>query len=240
MALKNTLKPTPVKADEKEMMYMVGGEEIKLTPNIVRDYMVSGSKESVSIQELVMYMRLCKANGLNPWNKEAYLIKYGTEPATMVISQQAYMNRAESNPNFDGYIAGIVVLDEESGEIEYRNGALVVDGEKVVGGWAEVYRKDRTHQVRIEVTFNEYAGRKKDGSLNGQWNKMPATMIRKVAKVQALREAFPKDLGNLYVAEEFGMDETSVAATVEAEVVEREEPKPTPAPQPTYEGDSLL
>jgi hypothetical protein len=30
------------------------------------------------------------------------------------------------------------------------------------------------------------------------WAKIPATMIRKVALVQALREAFPSDLGGCY------------------------------------------
>lgn len=57
------------------------------------------------------------------------------------------------------------------------------------------------------MSFDEYAGRKKDGSLNGQWSKKPATMIRKVALVQALREAFPKTFGGLYSAEEQGMIE---------------------------------
>ncbi len=52
------------------------------------------------------------------------------------------------------------------------------------------------------VGFDEYAG-KKDGSLNSQWAKKPATMIRKVAVVQALREAFPDRFQGLYAQEEF-------------------------------------
>jgi hypothetical protein len=38
------------------------------------------------------------------------------------------------------------------------------------------------------------------------WAKMPATMIRKVALVQSLREAFPSDLGGLYDSCERGVD----------------------------------
>ena len=53
------------------------------------------------------------------------------------------------------------------------------------------------------VGFDEYVGRKKDGSLNSQWAKKPATMIRKVAVVQALREAFPDRFQGLYAHEEF-------------------------------------
>lgn len=58
----------------------------------------------------------------------------------------------------------------------------------------------------MEVPFDEYAGRKKDGSLNRQWSAKPATMIRKVALVQALREAFPQTFGGMYDADEVGMD----------------------------------
>ncbi|MDS2862679.1 recombinase RecT, partial [Streptococcus pneumoniae] len=36
------------------------------------------------------------------------------------------------------------------------------------------------------------------------WNTMPATMIRKVALVNALREAFPEDLGNMYTEDDGG------------------------------------
>ena len=50
-------------------------------------------------------------------------------------------------------------------------------------------------------------GRKKDGSVNSQWSGKSATMIRKVALVQALREAFPARLGGMYASEERGYDE---------------------------------
>lgn len=39
--------------------------------------------------------------------------------------------------------AGIIVYDEETGELAYRVGAFYLNGEKIVGGWAEVYRKDK-------------------------------------------------------------------------------------------------
>ena len=47
---------------------------------------------------------------------------------------------------------------------------------------------------------------KSDGTINGQWSRKPATMIRKVALTQALREAFPEDLGGMYASEEMGVD----------------------------------
>ena len=45
-------------------------------------------------------------------------------------------------------------------------------------------------------------------------------MIRKVALSQALREAFPGDLGALYSGEELGVDANSKIINVETEVKE--------------------
>ena len=111
--------------------------------------------------------------------------------------------------------------------------AKTLDQEKIIGGWAEVFRKDRTHSTRIEVSFNEYAGRKKDGSLNNQWATKPATMIRKVAQVQALREAFPESLSNLYTSEEQGVDEPTGAVIEQPSEVTAE-----PVKQPTVNPDN--
>ena len=204
--------------------FMSSGMEIKLTPQIVKTYLVSGDPQNVTDQEVAMFINLCKYQGLNPWTRECYLIKYGTQPATLVTGKEAFMKRAEKDPNFDGFEAGIIVQSDEG--ISYRPGAVLAPGESVLGGWAEVFRKDRSRGYRIEISFEEYAGRKKDGSLNGQWSSKPATMIRKTALVQALREAFPTNLGGMYAAEERGVEEPEEAPIdplreiVEAEVNE--------------------
>ena len=132
-------------------------------------------------------------------------------------------------------------MNNETGDIEYREGMITVPGETIIGGWAEVFRKDRQHSTRVEVSFEEYAARKKDGTLNAQWSKKPATMIRKVALVQALREAFPTNLGGMYSAEEVGKEEPEDAGlpqapispetgeVMEAEVVEKPKAEQAPA-----------
>lgn len=217
MAVTNTL--TPKKQNDKMMVeFDVNGMQVKLTPAIVKNYMISGNKDAVTDQEIAMFMNLCKFSGLNPWIKEAYCIKYGSEPATMVVGKEAFQKRAESHPAFDGFDAGIIVIDE-SGNITYRQGTMKLPTETLLGGYAEVWRKDRTHSTRIEVSFDEYAGRKKDGTLNGQWSKKPATMIRKVALVQALRETFPNNLGGMYTAEEQSVEEAPLK-DIPAEVID--------------------
>lgn len=210
MAVNNTL--VKKQTTDTAITFTAGNDTVKLSPSIIKKYLVSGDSNTVTDQEIMMFMMMCKGNHLNPWNREAYCIKYGTQPAAMVIGKDAFMKRASANPEYDGMTSGIVVYDTETSQIDYRTGTIVIDDqEKIVGGWAEVFRKDRTHSTRIEVSFNEYAGRKKDGTLNNQWATKPATMIRKVAQVQALREAFPDSLSNLYTSEEQGVDEPTVA-----------------------------
>lgn len=214
MAVKNSLAKlskeelSEVK-QELKAVYTVGNEEIRLTPTIVKEYLVSGNSEDVSVAEVAMFIKLCQYQKLNPWLKEAYCIKYGSSPATVVVGKEAFMKRAEDNVNYDGDESGIIVADKTSGEIHYRTGTLKLRTEDIVGGWAEVWRKDRSHSKRVEVSFDEYVGKTRDGKMNSQWSQKPGTMIRKVALVQALREAFPQSLGGMYTAEEQGFDESS-------------------------------
>lgn len=167
-----------------------------LTPEIVKKYICPSATDS----EIYFFLELCKAQNLNPFLREAYLIKYGTDPATIVTGKETFLKRAETIENYRGFKAGVIVLSDKT--VAYREGSFIVPGEKILGGWAEVYRCDRDAPIRIEVGFDEYAGRKKDGTLNRIWSDKPATMIRKVALVQALRETFPKEFGGMYSPEE--------------------------------------
>lgn len=207
-------------ANATATVFMAGNMQVKLTPDIVRNYLVSGDPKSVTFQELAMFINLCKFQGLNPWLKEAYIIKYGSaNPASLVVGKEAFIKRAERHPQYDGFKAGIIVVSGD--EVQYREGMFALPTEEVVGGWAEVFRKDRSVPYRAEASIAEYAGKKKDGSLNGQWASKPATMIRKVALVQALREAFPEDLGGMFIAEEQGREEAPVVLeNVPEEVME--------------------
>lgn len=203
MAIKNQL--AQAKKNPMEITFKAGEEDVKLSPSIVKNYLVSGDVERVTTQEIVMFMNLCKFQHLNPFLREAYLIKYGSQPATIVTGKAALEKRAARCEAYAGFEAGVVVTDGSS--LEYRPGALVLEGEQLVGGWADVYVKGYERPVRAVVSLEEYIGRKKDGSVNGQWASKPATMIRKVAKIQALREAFPEDFQGMYSAEEMNVSD---------------------------------
>lgn len=190
---------------DKVIAYTAGNNDVKLSPNIVRQYLVSGNG-AVTDQEVTFFIHLCKGQGLNPFLKEAYLIKYGDrQPATMVVSKEAFMRRAEKNEAYDGNEAGVIVLDQQ-GNVLYRRGTFYnKNTEQLLGGWAEVYKKGISHPIYIDVNIDEYMGKKNDGTPNSTWASKPSTMIRKVALVQALREAFPNDLNQMYTEEEMNV-----------------------------------
>lgn len=203
-AVNNSIAKKPQQND-KVVEYMCGEELVKLSPSIIRNYLVNGNG-SVTDQEVGMFLNLCRFQHLNPFLREAYLIKFGNQPATIVTGKEAITKRAMRNPKYSGQQAGIVIFHEDSGEFEHRPGALLMLGEKLVGGWAKVYVKGYEVPIEAVVSYDEYVGLTKEGTVNGQWAKKPATMIRKVALVQALREAFPEDLGGMYASEEVGVE----------------------------------
>lgn len=219
--------------------YVANGEQVKLSPAMVKQYLVSGTAE-VTDQEVVMFMQLAKYQHLNPFLNEAYLVKFQGKPAQIITSKEAFMKRANANPHYKGLEAGIIVARGD--EMKLLNGAVKMPSDKLIGGWATVSRDDRD-DTHIEISMEEFS--------KGQatWRSMPATMIRKSAIVNALREAFPQELGALYteddkdpnqapqqarnVQETATIDDLTSPAPVEPNpVVDHSQQAPQPKPQP--------
>lgn len=209
---------------ELTVVYEADGETITLTPSIVQNYIV-GTDAKITLPEFKFFTSLCKARGLNPFLKEAYCIKYGKNPAQIVVGKDAVLKRAIKNPNYDGMESGVIVQDKDTGEITERKGTFYLrDIENLVGGWAKVFRKDWQHPTYCSVSFDEVAQKKSDGSLNANWSGKGATMVEKVAKVRALRETFVEELGGMYEAEEMGVDLPNETAPQKQEIIQQDEP----------------
>lgn len=189
-------------------------ESTKITPETVRKYICPEATD----QEIAMFLTLCKEQNLNPFLKEVYLVKYGNKPAAQIIAKEVFFKRAAAQKDYRGIKAGTIVKRGE--EIVYTTGSFSLKGDSVLGGWAEVYREGM-EPFRIEVAFDEYAGRKADGQLNAQWAGKPATMIRKTACVQALREAYPMEFQQMYDESELDaiQGETIPSETVKEELI---------------------
>jgi phage recombination protein Bet len=178
------------------------GGDVKLNPLIVRRYLVNGNG-AVTDQEIALFLGLCKAQQLNPFVREAYLIKYGDkQPAAIVVAKEVFLKRAYRSTDFRGHKAGIICqAPDKPADLQYTEG-ICTPGARIVGGWAEVHKDGWPFPLRVEVDYNEYVAKKHDGTPNRMWAEKPATMIRKVALVQALREAFPDTYQGMYSEEE--------------------------------------
>jgi phage recombination protein Bet len=176
-------------------------EEMELKFEYVEKFLVEPTKtgQMPTKSDIIKFMMLCKARQLNPWEGDAFLLGYDTKDGpkfNLITAVQAFLKRAELHPEFDGIISGIIVA--RGNEIIEREGSFYIPGdEMIVGGWAKSYRKDRKTVFHASVPIHVYStGR-------SRWEKDPGGMIQKVAKSASLRDAFPNQLAQLYLREEF-------------------------------------
>lgn len=201
------------------------GEVVRFTAREVHELICPQATK----EEIALFMALCQAQKLNPLIKDAYLVKYGSAPASMITGKEVFTKRANANPNFEGMEHGVVFMRKSAGgvTVDKREGAAVYKaaGETLLGGWARVFVKGKK-PVYAELALDEYSTGKSN------WAKMPAVMINKCAQVAALRLAFPDAFQGLYAAEEMGKA---------GEVVLQEDnaPKPVSAAQPMMNDEPL-
>lgn len=239
-AMQPAVSSTPVEIEAMD------GQRMTVTFDDVRNFIC----KEATIAECRIFLETCKQYHLNPFTKEAYLIHYdnknGDTASTIVLGKTCYMKMAEAHPQYDGFEAGVIVMDEAAGELIHREGSIVYQGETLVGGWAKTYRKDRFRPFYEEVNFSEYDTKK------SLWVTKPATMIRKVALVHTLREAFPATFGGLIDESEVPVDaeadfrelsaeEAAAAGTVpprrRIQKPKKEEPAPLAVEADEVEGD---
>lgn len=204
----------------KEMEFVPFGQadSIKLSVEIVKNLIAVPTKsgKTCSDREAIKFMMLCKAQRLNPFAGDAYLIGYdGRDGATfsLITAHVAFLKRAETHPEFDGMKSGIIVVDGDDvlSDIE---GDFHLPKQKVVGGWATVYFKNRKHPITRRVKLSRFQ------KSFGVWQEDPAGMICKVAEADALRSSFPTLIGGLYMKDEINPD----SADAVIEMVSKQRP----------------
>lgn len=178
------------------------GVEVQLTTQTVQAYIATGNAQA-DPADVVRFMATCRARGLNPLAGDCYMTVYqgaSGKSVSTVVSKDYFVRTATQDPAFDGMRAGIVVMGKD-GQLSYREGCICGrQTERLVGGWAEVLVRGRSVPSRAEVSLEEYDQHR------SLWKTKPATMIRKVALVQALREAFPAKFGGVYDRDEMPVE----------------------------------
>lgn len=198
-----TAKSELDKLIEKSVTFTPFGESKQITINAaqVMHVLVTPTKSGLLPSQTVVqqFLRMCEAGGLNPWVRDAFLVGYETNGVatwSLITSIQALLKRSESNPNFDGIMAGVIV-QTANGDVVDREGAFKLNGDKILGAWAKVLRKDRKIPFVSRINFEVF------DQGHSRWRKDPGGMIVKCAKAAALRDAFPGQIGGCYLDEEF-------------------------------------
>lgn len=200
------------------------GANITVTADDVRNLICQNADQ----KEVSLFLQLCKSQRLNPFVKDAYLVKYGSNPAQMITNYQVFNRRACRNENYAGIENGVVVL--RNGEIVHKDGSAVYKaaGETLLGGWAKVYFKDNRKPAYAEVALDDYSTGKSN------WQKMPGVMIEKCAKAAAWRLAFPDDFQGMYVSEEMQQAQPQQVESYAEPVQTYADPAPIKQLMPMY------
>ena len=186
---------------ETEFIPFMAKDAIRLSVSIVKKLVCvpTRSGKVCSDREAIRFIMLCKARGLNPYEGDAYLIgyesRYGSATFSLITAHQAFLKRAETHPEYDGMESGVMVVTKDK-ELIDREGDFTLDTDTVVGGWATVFFKTRSHPSKKRLKLSTF------NTGQGRWNKDAAGMISKCAEADALRSSFPSTLGGMYLEDE--------------------------------------
>jgi phage recombination protein Bet len=192
-------------ADDRVYSFVPFGakEEIGLTVATIRTFIAGKTKKGYAPSDVqcLKFIMLCKARALNPWEGDAFLVGYDNEKEgptfSLITAHQAFLKRAEGHPSYDGMESGVIVLNKD-GDEEERQGDFLREGERLLGGWAKVHRKDRKvpkyERVELKVYYKD----------NPFWKRDPAGMIVKTAESHSLSGSFPNTLGGMVLEEDWG------------------------------------
>jgi phage recombination protein Bet len=179
-------------------------EPVTLNVRLVLRYFAKPTKRGATCppEQAAKFLRLCHSRALNPWEGDAYIVGFDGSDGpefNLITAHQALLKRAEVHPEYDGMTCGITIA--ANGSLEDIEGTIAPDGYSVVGGWARVYFKKRSHPTYRRLKLSTY------NQNRSRWNKDPHGMIIKCAQAAALRESFPTKCGGMYLREEFDADD---------------------------------
>jgi len=145
--------------------------------------------------EAHIFLRFCQAQGLNPFNREAYLLTYQAgKPASIVVHYEVYLKRASRSGHWKGYKSGVIV-ENPKGELIERLGSVMGSRDALRGAWCEVYRDDFPEPFKVTVNLEDFDKKQ------ANWNTMKPYMIEKVAVSKGHRHGFPDETAALSQAE---------------------------------------
>lgn len=144
-----------------------------------------------------IFFHQCKRTGLDPFARQIYMIER--------------QGKQTIQTGIDGFrLIADRTIRSTGGHLGYEDTEWCGPD----GKWQDVWiGKTPPAAARVTVLrngqrfpaialYDEYVGRKRDGSVTQMWQSRPAGQIAKCAEALALRKAFPQDLSGLYTSDE--------------------------------------
>ncbi len=165
--------------------------------------------------ELRQFIAVCNRLGLDPFAKQIYLVRRFDKNLKRMVAQSQVA------------IDGFRVVAERTGQYRGQTAPQWCGWDGVwrdvwldreppaaarVGVWREGYREPLIRTANL----TSYLQTTKEGQPAAMWRTMPEVMLLKCAEAQALRAAFPNDLGGVYTPDEMGQADNDAPPAVAA------------------------
>lgn len=154
--------------------------------------------------EFLFFVDLARSSGLNPFKREIWATKIDrNKSAQIFIGINGYRAIAHRHKDYEMHQVDAVYENDQFQVInnEVNHTYQLTNRGALKGAYCMVKRKNATKPMFVFVDFDEY---NKNFALwkNATQGGKPATMIKKIAESQALRQAFSEQLNGTYTPEE--------------------------------------
>jgi len=166
----------------------------------------SGSKPTTA--QFDNFLNFCVANKLNPFKKQAYLVGYDSKNGA-VFAEITGINGYRSIAHRTGSYTGRT--QTEWGKTQSNDIFAVVTVYRLIKNENRAFTATAFHSESVQTDYN--------GKANSIWSKRPKGQLDKCAEAAALRMAFPEELGETYIEDEFDNFQASSVAS-KPEVIE--------------------
>jgi phage recombination protein Bet len=183
------------------------------------DYIRENVLPNVTDEELLFYFTMHKKLGLDPFMKNIWVIRYGGKNQ-YVTSIKALRTLADRSGRF--------FPSSKKTEFVYDDKGNLISATKYICKLTPNGILAEGCSTAMWDSFAKDASGKLKGSC---WKTHPELMLEKCAEARCLRENFPGECGDLYIAEEFGGTQPAAAETVEATVLSQQEINELRAPE---------
>lgn len=160
--------------------------------------------------------------GANPFKREIFAVKYGTEPAQTIIARDFYRRRAQEQKDYGGHYVEAVYPGEkftpypDEGRVEHQFDFEIRYGAGEIVKPAGAYFVGKRGDLKFYhfVAFREVAKWIKDKKtgklrLTHFWENSPEQQIKKVAESQGLRMMYQGIFAGTYSDDEAHLLETA-------------------------------